>query len=794
MKKFLSLVLALVMTMSLVTISAGAKDFTDNSTVQYKEAVDVISALGVVNGYEDGSFKPANTLTRGAAAKIICNLLLTPAVASTLTADTAPFKDVPTTNTFAAYIAYVAQQGIINGYKDGTFKPAGTLNGYAFMKMLLGALGYRDGFTGDNWTINVATLVAQLGLADGTTFVGNKTVTREEAALYAFNMGNTETVTYTGSSKVTVNGVVIEQGGSLTPSGKTFFKTNYASTGRNLVKVADYDQDAFGRPAHKWTYNGKAVGVYKDTPVASYVGPVKVSAAYKELGLTAPTAATWYVNGRTNKDAQDKSFDLTLSRTSTATIGEANAYGTTTELYVVSGKPVVVQAQSFAAKVVDVKAAKAETATTDATDRYVILDVYNTDHGTKRVNFVTEEFAKGDILAVTLIDDADKGMVDVQTATATKAVEGTVSRYTSTSATIGGNTYSIGLKSGVAMSSTSFNNAMIYFVDDNNTIVYAATPDQVVSTDYVYVEKVQYKNSASSLFDAASVAAKAEVVFTDGAHSVVDLAVTKDASTGKYYVEAPATVGTVTKTEVTTANATEIGNWFAYVKNTDGTYTLKALNNSYAQVKGSQVLNANATTSVGGGLYTTSATKIVTIDSNYKLSSITGFPSVATTLTGKVLVTYAKGSAKVAAIYAVGQNAPATTTSYAYAIKAGATTATGTEWSFAIDGKVETKVISGSAMPEAGKVYVLTTAADDTYTVGTPVNVVPAGKVDLADLSFFNVGNTTYTYATNVKVYNVSETVDEFGKADVVEEGDTVSVFMDSGKVVVVYITAEAEA
>mgnify|MGYP000641738981 CR=1 FL=1 len=46
MKKFLSLVLALVMTMSLVTVSAGAKDFTDDSEITYKEAVDVISGPG----------------------------------------------------------------------------------------------------------------------------------------------------------------------------------------------------------------------------------------------------------------------------------------------------------------------------------------------------------------------------------------------------------------------------------------------------------------------------------------------------------------------------------------------------------------------------------------------------------------------------------------------------------------------------------------------------------------------------------------------------------------------------
>ena len=124
MKKFLSLVLALVMTMSLVTVGAGAKDFTDDSKINYKEAVNVMSAIGVIDGYTDGSFNPTNTLTRGAAAKIICNLILGPTTADALVADAAPYSDVPTSNVFAGYIAYCAKEGIISGYADGTFRPA----------------------------------------------------------------------------------------------------------------------------------------------------------------------------------------------------------------------------------------------------------------------------------------------------------------------------------------------------------------------------------------------------------------------------------------------------------------------------------------------------------------------------------------------------------------------------------------------------------------------------------------------------------------------------------------------
>ena len=213
MKKFLSLVLALVMTMSLVTVSACAKDFTDSSKINYAEAVDVLSEAKVIDGYADGAFNPSNTLTRGAAAKIICNLILGPTAASALVADAAPYKDVAANHPFAGYIAYCQKTGIISGYADGTFKPANSLTGYAFMKMLLGALGYdaaNEGYTGANWSINVAKQAISIGLNDGLKgeFNGVKAVNREEACLYAFNTLNATMVEYTNQTIVIANGTV----------------------------------------------------------------------------------------------------------------------------------------------------------------------------------------------------------------------------------------------------------------------------------------------------------------------------------------------------------------------------------------------------------------------------------------------------------------------------------------------------------------------------------------------------------------------------------------------------------
>lgn len=45
MKKFLSLVLALTLTMSLFTVSAGAAEFTDDDTIHYAEGINTLSAV-----------------------------------------------------------------------------------------------------------------------------------------------------------------------------------------------------------------------------------------------------------------------------------------------------------------------------------------------------------------------------------------------------------------------------------------------------------------------------------------------------------------------------------------------------------------------------------------------------------------------------------------------------------------------------------------------------------------------------------------------------------------------------
>ena len=340
MKKFLSLVLALVMTMSLVTVSAGAKDFTDDSEITYKEAVDVISALGVVDGYPGGDFRPDDVLTRGAAAKIICNLILGPTTASALSAGTAPFKDVPVTNTFAGYITYCSQQGIISGYADGTFRPTGTLSGNAFMKMLLGALGYDskiENYTGANWTVSVIKQAVGIGLDDGNDeFVGSKAVTRQEAALYAFNMLQATMVEYDQQNTIVVGDITINTTSSRkdvtnNDANETIANDNkmqFAERYFDDLKLSDGTDD-FARPANVWRLKAEKIGTYAKEADASYTAKVAVDDIYADLDLGSSVDkkdVTVYEDG---DELKDKAVAITKNDDDT----EFGANGVLTEVF-----------------------------------------------------------------------------------------------------------------------------------------------------------------------------------------------------------------------------------------------------------------------------------------------------------------------------------------------------------------------------------------------------------------------------------------------------------------------------
>ena len=535
MKKFLSLVLALVMTMSLVTISAGAKDFTDDSKITYAEAVDVISAVKVVDGYTDGSFNPTATLTRGAAAKIICNLILGPTTASALVADAATFKDVPADSTFAGYIAYCAKEGIISGYADGTFKPGATLTTYAYMKMLLGALGYDkavEGYDGANWSINVAKRALNIGLDKGLVddLNGVKPVTREEACLYALNTLKATMVEYDSTiivGDITIAGSKAQEvantgktDGYIKNDDKMQFAEKYFTNLKNFG-----DTDAFERPATTWTLKSKNIGTYADEADETYTAAVKVGTIYSDPGLTKGIPdenTTVYVDGAKQTSGWTD-FDIVKGDISNKIGGN----GAVTDIYYDADDNTltVVVVNTYVAKIA---AVRPETTTMDA---YVVLntgDSFTKPAGVSTVgNFETDEFAKDDIVRYTY--SKKSGEACIETMALAEKVTGAMSGYTTTgSVTVSGTKYdgnTVSAANIAAFSATVDKGSDVtVYLDEYGYGLYI---DADTSAEYAVV--LDYAGSTGDFGDVE----KAKLLLTDGTTVTVEVDTT-GINTGSY--------------------------------------------------------------------------------------------------------------------------------------------------------------------------------------------------------------------------------------------------------------------
>ena len=644
MKKFLSLVLALTMAMSLVTISAGAKDFTDDSKITYKEAVDVVSSLDIVDGYTDGSFNPTNTLTRGAAAKIICNLILGPTTADALSADTAPFKDVPVTNEFAGYIAYCSQQGIISGYADGTFRPAGTLTGYAFMKMLLGALGYDsdiEGYVGANWSVAVAKQAVGIGLDDGNDeFVGVKAVTREEACLYAFNTLTADMVEYGSTTTVNVNGATVVMGGSKASVVSNSKSKDYRTSSDDRDEVmqfcekyftdlelrSDAAADDFGRPSNTWYNDNDKIGTYAKEADVVYTADVKSKDIYADLDLSDAYDYEVVVDGddsyrnfvvakRDNQDGyngadpDDKIADV---------IGDVLGNGSLIEVY--KDEQVITVVNTYIMQVngdYDKDEEELTLATVDdAKDPGVSDDVLSSDDFDNLDAYEDEEY-----VLVTVADGVIKSIAKAEqvTATVTEYVE-------DDTVTAGGTEYKYAYGNDNTDGTYELKTDYDLYLDAYGYVIYADGVED--ETNYVYVYEF---GTSSGLTTTSKVLAYA--YFLDGTDDEI-------------------TINKVDGDKVTGADVKEDGSlddvqgWYKYRAKEDGKYDLTSVANvgGGSVASGTEITNYDESVNIrynGGSLKGNASTVFVIREKDGDVKVYTGIKNVAdiTSTTGNTEVT-----------------------------------------------------------------------------------------------------------------------------------------------------------
>ena len=194
LKRALSLALAAIMLVGMMVVSAsatGLDDFSDKDKVVNKDAVSMLTTLGVINGKEDGSyFDPTGNVTRAEMAKMIATVLNQGAdVDGLYVGMNTGLTDVKG-HWAESYINYCYSLGIIAGRGNGKFDPAATVTGNEAAKMLLVAAGYDaqlEGLTGADWAIKTASLASTLGIFDNLSVATSDPLTRDNAALLIYN-------------------------------------------------------------------------------------------------------------------------------------------------------------------------------------------------------------------------------------------------------------------------------------------------------------------------------------------------------------------------------------------------------------------------------------------------------------------------------------------------------------------------------------------------------------------------------------------------------------------------------
>jgi hypothetical protein len=205
-KKHNKFILLLVLATFMLSIAGTASAATFSDVTASDAAADVykLNALGIIQGYPDGTFKPDNTITRAEFAKIAVYAAGLQDVASGMSGVPSVFSDVPASEWYNGWINVAAAQGFVKGYPGGTFAPNATITQAEVVTVFLRLLGYNDNLPGE-WPADYISKAANLDIIAKIAFTANKTATRAEVASMGSAALDQYVVEYLADSNTFVN-------------------------------------------------------------------------------------------------------------------------------------------------------------------------------------------------------------------------------------------------------------------------------------------------------------------------------------------------------------------------------------------------------------------------------------------------------------------------------------------------------------------------------------------------------------------------------------------------------------
>ena len=310
LKKVLALVLAVVMIMSVVTV-ASAKTYKDADAEAFKnyaDAIDALSSLNILDGFEDGEFKADRTFNRAQAAKIVAivhnaatngKIKGQDAISALYSNAQNPFVDC-NTSWALPYINYCRITGLADGMTATTYAPKRELTGVQWLKLMLTTLNFdtaKEGYTGTGWDVNVLNRANEVGLTAG--------LADDWKAIAPIKRGEAAQILYNALTKYLVEyGQLVKNNYDTTDK---YYKTAFISNeqvaksgytlGAKMGISIERATDDFRRPGYAWSY-GSWSAFYMDKPLNSYTSFVTACDILKnDIGIPETKTTAVNLNG-----------------------------------------------------------------------------------------------------------------------------------------------------------------------------------------------------------------------------------------------------------------------------------------------------------------------------------------------------------------------------------------------------------------------------------------------------------------------------------------------------------------
>ena len=317
LKRALSLALASVMVLGMTVVGTGAS-YTDVTSKQNQEAIEVLQAVGIMVGDNNGNFNPDQKVTRNEMAVVMSNLMDYRAATY---AGTSPFTDVP--SWAEPYVAACWNNGITSGYTKTTYGGSDTVTTSQAALMLMKALGYFQYSSdfGTDWQFETVKQATKIELFDDVDSGVRDAMTRNDLAQLVLNTLEAGTV------EADDNTINVSAGGATVQAGKVSY--NYITSSKSYATAIDDREatsstnatkgsivelgeklysgdlkkadngDNFGRPGSTWTYKSTEIGKYADSADGEWTAKVTNKALYNAAGSDAYDNYKWtvYRNG-----------------------------------------------------------------------------------------------------------------------------------------------------------------------------------------------------------------------------------------------------------------------------------------------------------------------------------------------------------------------------------------------------------------------------------------------------------------------------------------------------------------